>query len=109
MKGYADAKKYYRGYKTAATLTFVASLYSPVVGMIPAGACGFSSPEYQSLGFPDAELMKNSDYKLGYTNKAKKIKQQKVLKNWLIPTSIWVGAVAAIAIVLEGANFNWIP
>ena len=102
LKGYADAKKYYKGYKTVATITFASSLYSPVLGLIPAAVSSFSAPEYQNLGFPEESLMSNPDYKYGYIHKAKRIKQQKVWKNWLIPTSIWVGAITVITFALSG-------
>ncbi|WP_187261418.1 hypothetical protein [Pontibacter beigongshangensis] len=82
MKGQADAMMYYGGYKPAATGTLVAGLVSPLLGLIPAIACSSTSPQPMSLYSPDAGLMVQSDYLMGYTHQAKKIKQGKVWKNW---------------------------
>lgn len=101
--GYNDAKINYKGYKSAATLTFVTSLYSPFIGLIPAIICSAKAPEYQSLSSNYNVLMSNSDYRDGYFQKAKKIKQQKVWKNWLIPTSIWTAALVGAIIIVNNS------
>jgi len=101
--GYNDAKINYKGYKTAATLTFVTSLYSPFIGLIPAIICSAKAPEYQSLSSNYNVLMSNSDYRDGYFQKAKKIKLQKVWKNWLIPTSIWTAALVGAIIIVNNS------
>jgi hypothetical protein len=60
------------------------SLLSPIVGLIPAIATSSSQPNRNNLSFPDEKLMENSDYFMGYTKKAKKIKQGRVWTNWAI-------------------------
>lgn len=81
-QGQMDASKYYKGYKAAGSGTLVASLLIPIVGLIPAIACSSTMPSDANLMYPDASLMKKNDYYLGYTEKAKKIKQGKVWMNW---------------------------
>jgi hypothetical protein len=39
-------------------------------------------PQNKNLHYPNPELMKNSEYFFGYTQKARKIKQGKVWLNW---------------------------
>jgi len=82
MKGQVDATKYYTKYKGAGTGTLIASLVSPLIGLIPAIACSSTKPREIKLDYPNSALMKNPDYYLGYTQKAKKIKQGKVWLNW---------------------------
>jgi hypothetical protein len=83
-KGQRDASLYYKGYKGAGTGTLFTSLLSPIVGLIPAIATSSTQPNYNNLSFPDEKLMENSDYFMGYTKKAKKIKQGRVWTNWAI-------------------------
>jgi hypothetical protein len=102
--GYYDAKNNYKKYKTASIVTFVVSLYSPIIGLVPAFVCSAQAPEYQNLGIPNPSLMSNNDYKNAYIRKAKKIKQQKVWKNWLIPTSLWTAVFTGAFILLNNST-----
>ncbi len=101
LMGYNDAIKNYKGYKSAATLTFLASLYSPIIGLVPAIVCSAKPPEYQTLSLSSFASLNNVDYRNGYIHKAKRIKQQKVWKNWLIPTSIWATAITGFFVLLN--------
>ena len=83
-KGQRDASKYYKGYKGAGTGTLVSSILSPILGLIPAIATSSTTPNYNNLSSPDKKLMENSDYFMGYTKNAKKIKQGRVWTNWAI-------------------------
>ena len=77
--GQKDAFKNYNGYHGASTGTFVTSiLCSPLIGLIPAISCSSTSPKEINLNYPNPELMKNFDYKKGYIQQSKKIKQGKV-------------------------------
>lgn len=97
-QGQADALKYYKGYKGAGTGTLITSIVaSPLLGLIPAIACSSTQPEDQNLNYPNSELMKNPDYYNGYTQKAKKIKQNKVWKNWGIAVGVNLLLIAVIA------------
>ena len=99
IKGKADASRYYNGYKGAGTGTLITSLLSPLVGLIPAIACSSTQPKEINLNYPNADLMKKSDYYNGYTQKSKKIKQGKVWTNWGIAFGV---NLVAILILTSG-------
>lgn len=82
IDGQIDAKNHYRGYTGAGTATLLVGLLSPLIGVIPAVACSSTPPQDRNLHYPNPKLMENEDYKKGYTQKAKKIKQSKVWTNW---------------------------
>jgi hypothetical protein len=88
LKGQVDADRFYKKYKGAGTGTLITSLISPLVGLIPAIACSSTKPREFNLDYPNSTLMKNPDYYLGYTQKAKKIKQGKVWLNWGIALGV---------------------
>jgi hypothetical protein len=89
LKGQKDATINYKGYKGAGTGTLITSLLlSPLVGLIPALACSLTPPQTQNLNYPNEKLFSNSDYQNGYTQKAKKIKSNKVWTNWGIALGI---------------------
>ena len=100
MKGQADAARYYKKYNGAGTGTLITSLISPLVGLIPAIACSSTKPREINLDYPNSGLMKNPDYYLGYTQKAKKIKQGKVWTNW----GIAFGVNIIVVIILNAAH-----
>jgi len=86
-RGESDARRYYRGYKQAATVTLVSSLFfSPFVGIPTAIVCSTTSPKESTLNYPSPELYRQPDYALGYNAKAKKMKAGKVWANWAIIT-----------------------
>ena len=97
QKGQTDASKYYEGYRGAGTGTLVTGLISPLVGLIPAFACSSAEPKDINLDYPSSELMKNPDYYKGYTQKAKKIKKNKVWKNWGIAFGVNLVAILAMS------------
>ena len=89
LKGQKDAATYYNGYKGAGTGTLITSLLlSPLVGLIPALACSLTPPQIQNLNNPNEKLFSNADYQNGYTQKAKKIKSNKVWTNWGIALGV---------------------
>jgi hypothetical protein len=96
-QGQSDASKYYKGYKGAGTGTLITSLVSPLIGLIPAIATSSTQPKDINLNYPNADLMKKSEYNNGYSQKSKKIKQGKVWKNWGI--GFGVNLLAALLIV----------
>ena len=93
-QGKLDASQFYRNYRPAGTGTLIASLVSPLVGLIPAIACSSTQPKDDNLNVPHPELLKKGNYYEGYTKRAKKIKQGKVWKNWGI--GLGVNLLAAI-------------
>lgn len=98
-QGDKDARKYYKGYRSAGTSTVVIGLLSPAAGLIPAIACSATPPANRSLGYPSAELMRNKDYASGYRFRARRIKQGKVWTNWGIAMGVNLG----LGLLLLGA------
>jgi hypothetical protein len=84
VQGQRDAELHYKKYKGAGTGTLVASILSPLVGLVPAIACSATMPREVNLGAPQPEMLAQEEYYLGYTQKAKKIKSRKVWTNWAI-------------------------
>ena len=95
-QGQQDAESFYQGYKGAGTGTLIVSLLSPLVGLIPAIACANTRPKDRNLMYPDADLMKNTNYYNGYLQKSRKVKSKKVWKNWFI--ALGVNFVLVIAL-----------
>lgn len=100
-KGQLDAMKYYRGYKPSGTGTIITTLLFTPAGLIPAIACGSTSPKDKNLGYPNSELFNNPDYRNGYREKAKRIKANKVWTNFGI--GLGVNLVLGL-ILLSGGN-----
>ena len=96
-KGQMDAANYYKGYKGASTGTLVSSLVSPLLGLVPAIICSSSKPEEHNLDYPSHELMKEDDYRAGYTQRSKKIKSRKVWTNWGIGLGVNIVVIALFA------------
>lgn len=96
VKGQRDAEMHYKKYKGAGTGTLLASLVSPLVGLIPAIACSATAPKETNLGYPNPELFAQEQYYRGYTQKAKKIKQRKVWGNWAVGFGVNLVAVLII-------------
>jgi len=97
VKGQIDAERNYKKYKGAATGTLIASLVSPLIGLIPAIATSATTPKIQNLGYPDEALFNQAEYHANYTRKAKKIKQKKVWTNWGIGFGVNLALVLVIA------------
>lgn len=97
VKGQIDAERNYKKYKGAGAGTLIASLVSPLIGLIPAIICSSTTPKIENLGYPSEELFKQPEYHNSYTKKAKKIKQGKVWKNWGIGLGVNLVVVILIA------------
>lgn len=97
VKGQVDAENNYKKYKGASTGTLIASLVSPLIGLIPAIACSATAPKIENLDYPDTNLFMQKEYHNGYTKKAKRIKSGKVWKNWGIGFGVNIVAVLLIS------------
>lgn len=98
LQGEKDANKYYKGYKSAQTSTLITGIVlSPLIGLVPAIATSSTDPLDSNLNYPNAELMKKTDYYSGYTNNAKKIKTRKVWTSWLVALGIDIVALIALS------------
>lgn len=90
--GVYDAFYNYKGYKNASTGTFVTTIFlSPLAGLIPAISCSMTPPKEYNYNFPNATLMKNYDYKRGYSDQANQMKTKKVWQNFGIAFGINLG------------------
>ncbi len=94
LKGRSDANLYYDGYKPAGTGTFIVSLLSPLVGLLPAVLCANTKPSFDNLNIPNQTLAKDEEYYRGYSSQAKSIKSKKVWRNWGI--ALGINIVAAV-------------
>lgn len=103
-EGKADALDNYHNYKNAGTgvlLTTSIPFWGPLLGLVPLGLCISTLPSDENLGYSNPELMKNSEYANGYRDKAKQIKNNKVVKNYYIGLGVQAGyfAVALVAYI----------
>jgi hypothetical protein len=86
IQGQNDAILNYDGYKTAGTSVLLSTaipFYGVFIGIAPALLCSIAEPKDENLGYPDLNLMKNEQYAKGYKQKAKQIKNKKVLRNYV--------------------------
>jgi len=93
VKGQVDASNNYSITNGATAGVLVTSLLSPLAGLIPAIACSSTMPNKQNLHYPDKNLIQNPEYYLGYSQRAKKIKQKQVWTYWGICFGINLAAV----------------
>lgn len=100
LQGRKDARSYYKGYKTAATMTFITTFLFPPAGLITAIGTGVTAPAPHKLGYPDPKLMAQPEYSRGYNQKAKRTKTGKVWKNF----GIGMGAAVALSILVSAGG-----
>jgi hypothetical protein len=107
MQGQNDAIINYKGYKTAGTSVLVTTAfpgYGIFIGIAPALICASSEPLDENLGYPDMNLMKNELYAKGYKQKAKQIKTNKVIHNYLSGVAIQGAYILALFIGLAAGH-----
>lgn len=104
-EGMADAKRYYKDYKTPGTFTLAFATASPALGLLPALFCSTMPPGEKHLGYPNADFKTNSDYANGYMHQAKRIKAAKVWKNWGI--GLGINVVALVVLLLAQPNIHY--
>ncbi|MCX6187076.1 MAG: hypothetical protein NTU43_08785 [Bacteroidetes bacterium] len=82
QKGQDDSYQYYSNAGPGTGTLFTTLFAGGIVGLIPAIICSSTTPSDNNLNYPNYELIKNIDYKKGYTMQSKKIKSRKVWANW---------------------------
>lgn len=100
FKGQTDASIFYKD-RGPGGLTIVTNIYPlPIIGgLITAAICSSITPREDKLGCPYPDLMRNPDYKNGYTQKAFEIKKHRVWKCWGISSGcIVIGLLIAVAL-----------
>jgi hypothetical protein len=106
-QGQNDAILNYDGYKTAGTsvlLSTAVPFYGIFIGIAPALLCSIAEPKDENLGYPNLNLMKNEQYANGYKQKAKQIKNKKVLRNYISGIVIQASYLTVGLIVLIAAG-----
>jgi hypothetical protein len=99
LRGQIDAKRYYRGYREAGTVSLIGTLLlGPVFGLIMPLAIASSTPNVARLNYPSEGLMRNQEYAQGYVRQAQQIKSKKAWMNY--------GIAAALPIVIIGIVFG---
>ena len=96
VHGQQDAEMHYKKYKSAGTGILIGSLFSPILGLVPAIVCSSIKPQSHNLNYPNHALMQDAGYSTGYKNKARQMKSRKVWRNWGI--GLGVNLVLAIAL-----------
>ncbi|WP_242928923.1 hypothetical protein [Pontibacter vulgaris] len=100
-KGQLDALNHYDGYKSAGTGVLVASLVSPLIGLVPAIITSSTPPKVKNLDSPTPDMLNQPDYASGYRKSARKIKSGKVWKNWGIAFGV---NLALVLMLSSGSN-----
>ena len=89
MRGQLDAKRYYRGYQGAGTVSLLGTLFlGPVFGLLLPITMASREPALTDLNYPSESSMRNGEYARGYTLQAQKIKSNKVWLNYAIGAGI---------------------
>ena len=90
IQGKLDAQRYYNGYKTAGTIAFISNFaYIPIIpSLIFSIAATSKIPKDENLNYPSISLMQNEQYANSYRQEAKKIKNQKIWKNFRVGARI---------------------
>ena len=87
IQGKNDAQRYYKGDKNAGTIILISNII-PFLAIIP--SLGFyivnssKIPKDENLNYPSISLMQNEKYADSYRQEAKKIKNQKIWKNFKV-------------------------
>jgi hypothetical protein len=81
--GRLDAVNYFKCRPGVAVGTFFTSAFaSPLIGLIPAIACGSTAPDRDKMKNKYPALFDSPDYVMGYTYQAKKKKRENAWTGW---------------------------
>jgi hypothetical protein len=100
-QGQNDATINYKGYKTAGTAVLATTIipdYGILFGAVPLFIADSRVPLDENLGYPDLNLMENEQYALGYRQKAKQIKNKKMLRNYYVGLGVQASYFLAVAV-----------
>ncbi len=104
-KGKQDALLNYDGKNSGrGGVAATSILFGPLIGLIPTVIITSSEPAEENLEAPDFEMMKNPNYRKGYTDQAEKTKKKKVWKSYGIASGVWLGIIVA-AYAVSGSAF----
>lgn len=104
-KGRQDALMNYNGKNSGrGGVAATSILFGPVIGLIPAAIITSSEPDEENLNSPNLEMMRNPNYRKGYTDQAEKTKKKKVWKAYGIASAVWLGIIVA-AYAVAGSSY----
>ena len=102
FQGKNDAQRYYKGDKTAGTILLISN-FIPLVAIIPSLVFNIANsskiPKDENLNYPSISLMQNEKYANSYRQEAKKIKNQKIWKNFKVGFRIGIGVAVIYAVL----------
>lgn len=84
LNGWNDASTFYPGNRTAENLVLAGSTIQPLAGLLAAIFITQEPPKEHNLNYPDIAMMGEESYRIGYEDRANKIKERKVMTKWLI-------------------------
>lgn len=88
---YFDADEHYKGKGSLRGWIYpVTILTSPIIGLIPAAIGSGNDLSNEQLNYPNRELMKNTEYRDCYIEKANKKKKSKAWAAYGISSGIWL-------------------
>ena len=105
IQGKNDAQRYYKGDKTAGTIVLISNLF--VLPILPSLVFYIANtskiPKDENLNYPSISLMQNEKYADSYRQEAKKIKNQKIWKNFRVGAGIGGSIFFILAVVAAGS------
>lgn len=96
VQGQNDARKNYIATTPVAITLFTTFIGTGGLGFIAAATCSDTELSNKSLNIPNKELMNNPEYKKGYIERSKRIRNNKVWICWGIGTLMNVALLTAI-------------
>jgi len=101
VKGQFDAERHYKGYQASSAGIFISALLlSPIIATIPAISASVAPIKKGELNYPDGNLIKDKEYYLGYTDKAKEIKKGKAWTAWCGGTGTFIAISIAASLLI---------
>ncbi len=105
IQGKNDAQRYYKGDKTAGTIVLISNLF--VLPILPSLVFYIANtskiPKDENLNYPSISLMQNEKYADSYRQEAKKIKNQKIWKNFRVGAGIGGSIFFILAVGAAGS------
>ena len=109
IQGKNDAQRYYKGDKNAGTIILISNIIPFFLAIIP--SLGFyivnssKIPKDENLNYPSISLMQNEKYANSYRQEAKKIKNQKIWKNFGVGVLLGMTVGTLVVGVVGGGGF----
>lgn len=103
----SDARKYFNKNRGAGTATLLTTIFlTPAGGLITAAACASTPPDMNKINLRSALLESDPNYTSSFMQAARKIKQQKVWKNFAIGFAIDAAVFGLVALAASNMDMN---